>query len=291
MKKYIDISNEIKDQFKAGIQILDDVSNDIQEFLTLLQNSSGDNVELIKNDLTFLKDKYTTIKEKVEKRSSEIEERANTYDACLEPYIEKMNNGTLIDRSIDYHYMNLKEKKIVEVQGPEESEDGLGYYKVRTSNVDYILGKKVFEDPRRVSYDVYKIDGMLDFTGGLWNASDYSMNSITIGVNSISSMVSSNGSNSGTGDFEYTSNLWGKVGNADDKPIEITIPGRGEEAATKIKEVYAPKSSEYIIRTELESRLERDGYNYDEIQYAMENAGIDWKYNAVKYAQLLHERI
>ncbi len=174
MKKYIDISNEIKDQFKTGIQILDDVSNDIQEFLTLLQSSSGETIELIKSDLTFLKDKYTTIKEKVEKRSSEIEERANNYDACLEPYIEKMNNGTLIDKSVDYLRANIIEKKIVEVQGPEESEDGLGYYKVRTSNVDYILGKKLFEDPRRVRYDVYKIDGMLDFIGGLWNASDYS---------------------------------------------------------------------------------------------------------------------
>ena len=88
MKKYIDVSNEIKNQFKIGIQILDDVSNDIQEFLALLQNSSGDTIELIKSDLTFLKDKYTTIKEKVEKRSSEIEERANTYDAYLEPYIK-----------------------------------------------------------------------------------------------------------------------------------------------------------------------------------------------------------
>lgn len=181
MKKYIDISNEIKDQFKTGIQILDDVSNDIQEFLTLLQNSSGDTIELIKSDLTFLKDKYTTIKEKVEKRSSEIEERANNYDACLEPYIEKKGKKIRdFDEKKDafgcvYEY---KTETLNEVLGPDDSSDGIGCY-------NYLIKIYTMGDMGAIYSGSYstahiKIDGMLDFTGGLWNASDYGIGSLVV---------------------------------------------------------------------------------------------------------------
>lgn len=163
MKKYIDISNEIKDQFKTGIQILDDVSNDIQEFLTLLQSSSGETIELIRNDLTFLKDKYTTIKEKVEKRSSEIEERANNYDACLEPYIEKMNSDTPIEtKKITEGVLVYNTKVYVKsVEGPDTS-DGIGIYKTK------------YQVTKGWSYGQDIVKGMEDYVGGYWNASDYS---------------------------------------------------------------------------------------------------------------------
>ena len=166
MKKYIDISNEIKDQFKTGIQILDDVSNDIQEFLTLLQSSSGETIELIRNDLTFLKDKYTTIKEKVEKRSSEIEERANTYDACLEPYIKDKGNLHTYDECLT----GYKTKKIMEVLGPDYS-DGIGHF--RRIDKIYTYDSDNNELCKDTNDEWHKIKEMSDFTGGLWNASDY----------------------------------------------------------------------------------------------------------------------
>ena len=155
-----------------------------------------------------MKDKYTTIKEKVEKRSREIEERANIYDACLEPYIEKMNNDTLIYEGRDSH-QNLIEKKIAEVLGPEE-EDGRGcfIYKVYT----YEVG----EDDKKTLKDInfslkFLVNGMWPLDGGFWNASDYAMSSIALGVSQLSKVAPSTSNNSGTGNDNYTSALWGKI--------------------------------------------------------------------------------
>ena len=185
MKKYIDISNEIKEQFKTGIQILDDVSNDIQEFLTLLQNSSGDTIELIKNDLTFLKDKYTTIKEKVEKRSSEIEERANKYDACLEQCIEKKGVEEIVDidekKDSEVCSCEYNAETLNEILGPDDSSDGIVYcnYLIKEYIV-YTMGGKVPICKGSYLTDYIKVDGMSDFTGGLWNASDYVIGSLVV---------------------------------------------------------------------------------------------------------------
>ena len=273
MKKYIDVSNEIKDKFKTGIQILDDVSNDIQEFLTLLQNSSGDTIELIKSDLTFLKDKFTTIKEKVEKRSMEIEERANTYDACLEPYIEKMNNGPLIARHKNCNY--IEEKKIAEVQGPEE-EDGIGRYSYKI--YIYEVGKddkeplKVIETLKDISFSrPYIVVGMRSFEGGFWNASDYAMSSIALGVSQLSKVAPSTDSNSDTDKSEYTSNLW--------------TPSPRQKEALAIAEDMKLSLSNMISRCWVKEELKKRGYTTEEIRYALNNVDIDWKPSALRHAQ------
>lgn len=212
MKKYIDISNKIKDQFKTGIQILDDVSNDIQEFLTLLQSSSGETIELIRNDLTFLKDKYTTIKEKVEKRSSEIEERANTYDACLEQYIEKKGEKIRdfgVKKDSQGCVCEYKTETLNEILGPDDSSDGIGYY-------NHIIREYTVSDTGPIcngsySTDYKKIDEMANFQGGFWNASDYVMNSIALGVSQLSKVAPSTNNNSGTGNVNYTNALSGTL--------------------------------------------------------------------------------
>ena len=257
MKKYIDISNEIKDQFKTGIQILDDVSNDIQEFLTLLQSSSGETIELIKSDLTFLKDKYTTIKEKVEKRSSEIEERANNYDACLEPYIEKKGKEIRdIDKKKDsngciYEY---KTEILNEILGPDDSSDGIGYY-------NYLVKKYTMGDIGPIpsgSYptDYIKVDGMTDFVGGFWNAFDY-------GIGSIVANAVTFGSDSGIGKF--------------------TTFAREKNAITMIENMNS--NDKRTSRADIKIELEKGGYTPEEIQRSLENVDVDWKEQALKFAR------
>lgn len=289
MKKYIDVSNEIKDKFKTGIQILDDVSNDIQELLTLLQNSSGDTIELIKSDLTFLKDKYTTIKEKVEKRSSEIEERANNYDACLEKYIEQKGKKTRdFDEKKDafgcvYEY---KTETLNEVLGPDDSSDGIGCcnYLIKI----YTMGDMGAIYSGSYSTDYKKIDEMANFQGGFWNASDYVMNSIALGVSQLSKVAPSTSNNSGTGNVNYTSALWGKIVSENDKPAEPLPPEHGVEAIAMLEDVNSKEK--YMSRNDAERKLKKEGYTPDEVQYALENVKVNWKERAAEYAQHYYDQ-
>ncbi len=272
MKKYIDVSNEIKDKFKTGIQILDDVSNDIQEFLTLLQSSSGETIELIRNDLTFLKDKYTTIKEKVEKRSMEIEERANTYDEWLKPWIKMCEEKKAETRTVYENGIEYREKLYIdEVQGPD-SDYGLGVYIYKIYK--YEVGEDGKETLKDIVFSVPNyVFAMWAFEGDFWNASDYAMSSIAFGVSQLSKLAPTD-----TQDSSSTES---------DGPIEYNTQERMDAAISKAKEYLNIDWNYYTyIPRYVKEVLEADGYTEQEILYALDNVGIDWKERALKYGQL-----
>lgn len=288
MKKYKDISDEINERFKKGIRILDDVSNYIQEILNLLQGSSGDTIELIKSDLTFLKDKYTTIKEKVEKRSSEIEERANTYDEWLKPWLDQFNEERATI-SYDNHNSVFKYENstyVVVVQGPD-APDGIGYCITKTYK------RKITDDGKRglvvdTNSNKYILNNMLTFVGGYWNASDYVMNSIALGVSQLSKVAPSTSNNSGTGNVDYTSALWGKIVSENDKPAEPLPPEHGVEAIAMLEDVNSKEK--YMSRKDAERELKTEGYTPDEVQYALENVKVNWKERAAEYARHYYDQ-
>ena len=76
---------------------------------------------------------------KGKQRSSEITERANTYDGYINPWIEKMYNGTVTDTRDEY-VSGVKYRiytYVTDVQGPDAA-DGVGYYIARNKLYEII---------------------------------------------------------------------------------------------------------------------------------------------------------
>lgn len=179
MKKYSDVAADIDSKFKEGITLLNEAVEGIEDLIIAFNSSSGDAIDSLVSDLKAVKEKYTSVIETVKQRSSEIAERANTYDGYINPWIEKMYNGTVTDTREEY-VSGVKYRiytYVTDVQGPDAA-DGVGYYIARSKRYEIIytgiLGWKK-ESGKKYKCDKTsscRVDEMKDFVGGYWGLSD-----------------------------------------------------------------------------------------------------------------------
>ena len=89
MQKYSEISEEINTSFKAGLDLLQEAVEGIEDLITLFKASSGKSIDSIISELETAKSKYNTVINTVKGRNKEISERAQSMDASLDVYIKK----------------------------------------------------------------------------------------------------------------------------------------------------------------------------------------------------------
>ena len=154
----------------------------------------------------------------------------------------------------------------MEVLGPGYS-DGIGHF--RRIDKIYTYDSENKESCLDTNDEWHKIKEMSDFASGFWNESDYVMSSILLGVSSLPKVVSSTSNNSGAGNIDYTSTLWGKIESEGSKPAEPLPPERGTEALANLEDINS--KAKYMSRDDAERELGILGYTPEEIQYAVEN--------------------
>ena len=190
MQKYSEISEEINTSFKAGLDLLQEAVDGIEDLITLFKASSGKSIDSIISELETAKSKYNTVINTVKGRNKEISERAQSMDASLDVYIKKKENNekigttrTKVTKVIESAGKNLTagstgeyakyedafrivDKYIGEIWGAD-SENGVACYRVkyRASQIGWIYHEAN-------SYEINVVPGFEGLVGGLWNESE-----------------------------------------------------------------------------------------------------------------------
>lgn len=175
MEKYSDVAFDIDNKFQEGINLLEKIVEEIENLITVFGNSSGGSVDSIVSDLKTVSEKYDSVIKIVKKRNVEIQERANCYDAYLNSAKQRMNfnNPRKYNKTENIMRKGWKEDKIVSIEGPNSTEDGLSYYLIVTLDCGSTWPHKEVDYRKKIGDKKEKIEGMSGFSGGMWNASDY----------------------------------------------------------------------------------------------------------------------
>ncbi len=83
---YTNLIKDLKTNFENSEKKLEDLITKIDNLLTTLNDSSGDNIDEIKKDLSSHKAKFTKLKENIRYKLGIIESNATTFDSWLKKY-------------------------------------------------------------------------------------------------------------------------------------------------------------------------------------------------------------